>query len=382
MDADAGRGGDAHLQVRGLLVERGGRAVLDLPELDIPAGRVTAVLGPNGAGKSTLFAALQLLVRPARGELLLGGVPMARDPVAARRRMAAVSQDPLLLSMSVRANVELPLRLRGAGRRERRAEAERWLARFGVAELAGRHARELSGGEAQRVNLARAFAARPEVLLLDEPFTGVDAPTRLGLIDSFAEILAGTRPTTVLITHDRDEALRLADRLAVIIGGRLRQWGRPAEVFSAPADAEVADFVGADNLWPAQLVSSRAGVSTYRTADFLVHAATENASERAYACIRPEQITLSPPTEGGPPTSARNHVLGDVRSAYPSGPLWRVTLDLRRPGAEMTLIADISRASYEEMALKPGDPVRATFKAAAVHIIPRGPLGAPDSARD
>ncbi len=382
MDAGAGRGDDAHLQVRDLLVERGGRAVLELPELDFPGGRVTAVLGPNGAGKSTLFAALQLLVRPARGELLLGGEPMARDAVAARRRMAAVSQDPLLLSMSVRANVELPLRLRGAGRRERRAEAERWLARFGVAELAARHARELSGGEAQRVNLARAFAARPEVLLLDEPFTGVDAPTRLSLIDSFAEILADTRPTTVLITHDRDEALRLADRLAVIIGGRLRQWGRPAEVFSAPADAEVADFVGADNLWPAQLVSSRSGVATYRTADFLVHVATENASERAYACIRPEQITLSPPTEGGPPTSARNHVLGDVRSAYPSGPLWRVTLDLRRPGAEITLIADISRASYEEMALKPGDPVRATFKAAAVHIIPRGPAGTPGSARD
>ena len=365
--------GEAHLKVRGLLVERGGRPVLDLPELDFPARRVTAVLGPNGAGKSTLFAALQLLLRPARGELLLGGRPMDRDPVAARRRMAAVSQEPLLLNMKVRENVELPLRLRGVPRRERRAEAERWLARFGIGGLAGRHARQLSGGEAQRVNLARAFAARPELLLLDEPFTGVDAPTRSGLIDSFEEILADTRPTTVLITHDRDEALRLADRLAVIIDGRLRQWGRPADVFAEPADADVAGFVGADNLWPARLVSARDGIATYRTADFLVHAATETASERAYVCIRPEQITLSPPTEGGARTSARNQVLADVRSAYPSGPLWRVTLDVQRSGAAMPLIADVSRASYEEMGLSPGDPVRATFKAAGVHIIPRGP---------
>ena len=375
MDAGAGRGGDAHLQVRDLLVERGGRAVLELPELDFPGGRVTAVLGPNGAGKSTLFAALQLLVRPARGELLLGGEPMARDAVAARRRMAAVSQDPLLLSMSVRANVELPLRLRGAGRRERRSEAERWLARFGVAELAGRHARELSGGEAQRVNLARAFAARPEVLLLDEPFTGVDAPTRLGLIDSFAEILADTRPTTVLITHDRDEALRLADRLAVIIGGRLRQWGRPAEVFSAPADAEVADFVGADNLWPAQLVSSRSGVATYRTADFLVHAATENASERAYACIRPEQITLSPPTEGGPADQRPQPRAGRRAQRLPERPALA-----RHPRPAPPRRRNHADRRHQPRQLRGNGPqarrpVRATFKAAAVHIIPRGPSG-------
>ena len=166
----------AHVEIRDLVVERGGRLVLSVPELLLPRREVTAVIGPNGAGKSTLLATLQLLLPPSSGELLLDGEPMTANPVATRRRMSAAFQEPLLLSMSVRENVELPLRLRGVGRRERRREAQEWLERFGVASLSRRRARSLSGGEAQRVSLARAFAARPEVLLLDEPFAGVDAP--------------------------------------------------------------------------------------------------------------------------------------------------------------------------------------------------------------
>ena len=174
---------------------------------------------------------LQLLIRPERGELLLDGAPMQRDPIATRRRMAAAFQEPLLLSMSVRANVELGLRLRRLPRAQRRTRARHWLDRFGVGHLADRHAHDVSGGEAQRVSLARGFALDPEVLLLDEPFAALDAPTRSDLIEDFASVLAESRPTTVLVTHDRDEARRLGDGIVVLIDGRLRQRGSPAEVF-------------------------------------------------------------------------------------------------------------------------------------------------------
>ena len=120
--------------------------------------------------------------------------------------------------------------------------------RFGIAEIAGRQAKTLSGGEAKRVSLARAFVLEPEVLFLDEPFTALDSPTRQALIEDFDSVLRETRVTTVMVTHDRNEALVLADRVAVLINGHIHQTGSPAEVFSSPADEEVASFVEVGNV--------------------------------------------------------------------------------------------------------------------------------------
>ena len=359
----------AQVEIRGLAVERGGREVLNVPQLLLPRRAVTAVIGPNGAGKSTLLAALQLLLPLTRGELLLNGEAMGSNPVAMRRRMAAAFQEPLLLSMSVRENVELPLRLRGVGRRERRRAAQEWLERFGVAALSRRRAQTLSGGEAQRVSLARAFAARPELLLLDEPFAGVDAPTRGLLLEDFARILSEARPTTVLVTHDRGEALRLADHVAVLIGGRLRQWGAPTEVFSAPADEEVAGFVGVENVWPARLLEERDGLAVWCAGAMTIETAPAAGVEAALICVRPEQVTLTPLEGGAAPSSARNHAVGRVSAAHSEGPFMRVTLALEGGGAAR-LTADISRVSWDELGLELGQMVAGTFKASAVHVIP------------
>ena len=360
----------AHIEIRDLVVERGGRLVLSVPELLLPRREVTAVIGPNGAGKSTLLATLQLLLPPSSGELLLDGEPMTANPVATRRRMSAAFQEPLLLSMSVRENVELPLRLRGVGRRERRLEAQEWLERFGVASLSRRRARSLSGGEAQRVSLARAFAARPEVLLLDEPFAGVDAPTRGQLLEDFARIRAETRPTTVLVTHDRGEALRLADRVAVLIDGRLRQWGTPTEVFSAPADQEVAEFVGVENVWAAQLIGERDGLAVWQAGPLTIESAPVAGVDTSLVCVRPEQVTLSPASHVGDTSSARNHAVGTISAVYSDGPFMRVTLELNGGSGAARLIADISRVSWDELELGVGRRVAGTFKASAVHVIP------------
>ena len=349
---------DAHLEVRDLVVQRGGVTVLEIEALDFPRGLVTAVIGPNGSGKSTLLGALQLVLHPSRGTLKLDGEPMDADPVRTRRRMSAAFQEPLLLSMSVRANVELPLRLRGVDRRRRRGLGEHWLERFGIASLARRHARQLSGGEAQRVSLARAFASQPEVLLLDEPFSGVDAPTREGLIEDFAEIVSETRPTTILVTHDRDEALRLGDHAALLIGGGLRQTGRPSEVFERPADRAVAEFVGMENVWSGQ--RSESGV--YRAGGVRLASTAKSVALGAPAllCVRPERIALSRDGDG-----SVNQLRAIVRTVRPRGPVVRSDL----AGGRLTLTADVPVTVWDGLGLSVGDEVFAKIAPSDVHVI-------------
>lgn len=349
---------DAHLQVRNLVVQRGGMSVLEIEHLDFPRGLVTVVIGPNGSGKSTLLGALQLVLHPTEGTLTLDGEAMDADPVRTRRRMSAAFQEPLLLSMSVQSNVELPLRLRGVDRRRRRELAEHWLERFGIGPLAKRHARQLSGGEAQRVSLARAFASQPEVLLLDEPFAGVDAPTREGLIEDFAEIVSETRPTTVLVTHDRDEALRLGDLAALLIGGGLRQTGAPKEVFDRPADRAVAEFVGMENVWAGQ--RSESGV--YRAGGVRLASTSKAVTLGAPAllCVRPERIVLTRKDDG-----SGNQLRSIVRTVRPRGPVVRTDLTSGR----LSLTADVPVAAWDELGLSVGDEVVARISPADVHAI-------------
>jgi len=227
-------------------VVRGDRVVLDVPALDVRPGEILAVIGPNGAGKSTLLRVMGLLERPAVGTVRVSGEPASpARALALRRRMASAFQEPLLADMSVLDNVALGLRFRRRARSEQRARARRWLERFGIASLAARQARTLSGGEAQRTALARALVLEPDLLLLDEPFSALDQPTRETLLGELGRILREDARTTVLVTHDRSEALALSDRVAVMMDGRVLQLDETARVFRAPVSEEVARFVGA-----------------------------------------------------------------------------------------------------------------------------------------
>ena len=174
--------------------------------------------------------------------------------------MACVFQEPLLCRGSVLYNARLACRPRGVARPEADRRALDWLGAWGSAALADRPVDRLSGGEAQRTSLARAFAAEPEVLFLDEPFAALDAPTREALLDDLGRLLAATETTTVLVTHDRAEALRLGDRVAVLLEGRLAQIGPPGQVFGAPADEAVARFVGVENLLPGRVLAVKDGL--------------------------------------------------------------------------------------------------------------------------
>jgi ABC-type sulfate/molybdate transport systems ATPase subunit len=178
----------------------------------------------------------------------LEGVPVPRGATALRRRLAYAPQRPVLLSTSVRHNVELPLRYRRAPRARRRAVAAAALARLGVEHLADRPAHTLSGGEAQRVSLARALACSPDALLLDEPAAGLDTPARAAFFADVERALADGATTVVLVSHRAEEVLNLADRVAVLVEGQLRQTARGAELVSTPADADVARLIGYENV--------------------------------------------------------------------------------------------------------------------------------------
>ncbi len=353
------------LSLRGLAVRRAGRLILDVPELDIAAGDVLAVIGPNGAGKTTLLLQLALLSRPDAGEVRFEGATTRGRELALRRRMAVVFQEPLLLDRSVDANVQTGLQLRGIGRDERRRRSQRWLTRFGIGQLGGRSARTLSGGEAQRVSLARAFALQPEVLLLDEPFSALDQPTREALTGDLAAVLQETRVTAVIVTHDRDEAARLGQRVAVLIGGRLRQTGTPQAVFGSPDDEDVAAFVGVETMVEGAVVSRADGMVTLRAGGHEIEALDAGGFERALICLRPEDISISTIGEqtGG---SARNKIAGTVTRVTPRGADVRVEIDCGFP-----LSARVTRRSVEDLRLVPGSNVVATFKATAVHLIPK-----------
>jgi tungstate transport system ATP-binding protein len=358
----------AKIEARGLVARRGVRAIVDVPELRIETGETLAIVGPNGAGKTTLILHLALLERSAEGEVLVDGAPARGRELELRRRMAVVFQEPLLLDRPVQANVEAGLRMRGVAGRERRARTGRWLERFGVAELARRSSRTLSGGEAQRVSLARAFALEPEVLLLDEPFSALDTPTRAAITDDLAAALAETKTTTVLVTHDHDEAARLGDRVAVMIGGRIRQIGAPAEVFGAPADEEVATFVGVETMVPAEVAGRGDGLVVLRAGGHAIEAIDPGgAFSRALVCLRPEDVSLAAGGESSGADSARNRLAGVVRRISRTGSDARVEVD-----CGFGVMARITRRSLEEMGLAEGSAVVVTFKATAVHLVVHG----------
>ena len=357
------------VELRDIRVTYAGRQTLFVPHLEVRLGETLGVIGPNGSGKSTLLRVMALLQRPARGEVLFMGrrVDLAGDLVPYRRRLAIVFQDPLLLNASVRDNAAIGLKFRGLPRQAIAAKVDLWLERLGVAHLAARRARTLSGGEAQRVSLARALVLDPELLLLDEPFSALDAPSRIGLIEDLGRILAETPVTTVFVTHDRGEALALSDRLAVMIGGEIRQLGAPHQVFATPCDEEVAAFVGVENIIPGRVEAQQGGLAFIRIDGSSIQAVCNwPVGQQVLVLMRPEDVTLTPADGPLRQTSARNVLRGRVSRVVPLGALVRVVVDCGFP-----VVVTITQQSQQELALNPGAEVHASFKATAIHVIRR-----------
>ena len=232
------------IQIRDLLIQRGGRRTLEIDALDIARGETLTVVGPNGAGKSTLLLALAHLLKPARGDIQFDGKSVSQwNDLEYRRKISFVFQAPLLMDMSVEQNVALGLKFRGVSKEETQERVGRWIQALGIEPLSKRRASQLSGGEAQRVSLARAFVLEPDLLLLDEPFVALDPPTHVKLLDDLSNILKQDHRTAVFVTHNLREAAKVSHRIAVVIGGVLRQVGTAKQIKSHPADETVRAFL-------------------------------------------------------------------------------------------------------------------------------------------
>jgi osmoprotectant transport system ATP-binding protein len=219
--------------------------------LEIPAGDLVVLIGPSGCGKSTVLRMLNRLIEPTSGRILLNGEDiLSSDPVDLRRRIGYVIQQVgLFPHQTIAANVATVPRLLGWSKSDVRNRVDELMELVGLdpKRFRDRYPHELSGGQRQRVGVARALAADPVVLLMDEPFSAVDPIVRLRLQDEFLRLQRTVRKTIVFVTHDIDEAVRLADRVAVLSeGGVLEQYGSPAEILRAPRNDFVTEFVGAD----------------------------------------------------------------------------------------------------------------------------------------
>lgn len=358
----------AVISLRSVQVRRREQVTLDIPALDVHPREVLAVIGPNGAGKSTLLQVIAGLIAPDRGTLHRHGSAVRPGSLVHRRRIALVLQEPLLVDASVLANVTLGLRFRGLRGKEATRRATAWLKQLGVVHLADRHAHTLSGGEAQRVCLARAMVLEPELLLLDEPFSALDAPTRSAILDDSQQLLQQTQTTTVFVTHDRDEALQLGDRIAVLLDGHLRQLDTPTRVFSAPVNETVAQFVGVETILAGRIVAVDGGLVVAQTGSQRLELAAGSGvvGEEVLVCLRPEDVTLTPAEVPLTPSSARNRFLGRVTRVATRGSMYHVTVD-----CGFAIVAMITPRSVEGLGLVEGREVVAAFKATAAHVIRR-----------
>jgi iron(III) transport system ATP-binding protein len=271
----------SELRVAGLRKRFGETAAVDGVDLTVNEGELVAVLGPSGCGKTTLLRCVAGFEHPDAGSVSVGGRRIDALPPQARRIGIVPQEGALFPHLSVRRN--LAYGLRGSARRSGRVEEV--LELVGLGGYADRMPHELSGGQRQRVALARAMAPRPELILLDEPFSALDAGLRQSLRAHVAAALQADNATAVLVTHDQDEALSLADRIAVMRNGRIVQCGSPEEVYRSPADPWTATFVG-EAVWLDGEVAAGAAVTP------LGRVGVDGPEGRARLLLRPEQLRL------------------------------------------------------------------------------------------
>jgi molybdate transport system ATP-binding protein len=326
--------------------------------LQAQPGEVIALIGPNGAGKSTLVRALAGIVPLTEGRVTCDGEtwdePGAR--VDARdRRVGMVFQDELLFPhLTALANVAFGPRSRGTRKADAERAAHEWLERFGIADLAGRRPAQLSGGQAQRVSIARALATRPRLLLLDEPLSALDVGVAMALRLELGRHLAAYDGVTILVTHDALDAMTVANRVLVLDDGQVAQDGTPAEVAQRPRTDHVARLVGLN------VLRGTSSGTTIRLVDGTALVSATTAEGEVDACFSPTAVTL---TLHEPSGSARNRWQGTVTSMAPHGFAVRVHLD-----AATGLIADVTPASAAQLGLTTGSRVWATVKATEISV--------------
>ena len=335
------------VRLEGLSRHYGPVVALDRLDLTLEPGQLVALLGPSGCGKTTTLRLLAGLEDADDGRVIVAGSDITHVS-ANKRDMGMVFQAySLFPHMTVRQNVAFGLRLRRVGAAERDQRAMDMLELVGLAEQASRYPHQLSGGQQQRVALARALAIEPQVLLLDEPLSALDAKVRAQLRDEIRRIQLEVGITTLFVTHDQEEALAIADRVGVMRAGHLEQLAPPTEVYSRPATSFVAEFVGLTNRLVGEV---RAGQLTVR-GRVLPLVEHQTPDGQVVALVRPEAVTLAShdAPESGP-------LVGTVIAVTFLGATSRVTVDL----GDTTVLAQLTTA--DATALPAGSRVALTIR--------------------
>lgn len=348
------------LELDGIAKRYRGQAVVDGVSLQVRPGEMVCLLGPSGCGKTTTLRIVAGFEELDAGTVRLAGTDVSRLPPERRDIGFMFQSYALFPHMTVAANVGFGLRMRGVARSRRTAAVEEALALVRLDGLADRLPRQLSGGQQQRVALARAIAFRPRLLLLDEPLSNLDAGLRETLRDEIRRVQKDTGVTALFVTHDQSEALAIADRVAVMRGGKVVQFDTPAAVYTRPADPFVAGFIGQANLLPGVVETVRETAVTVRTTngevlDGIGQGFVQGAA--VLAVVKADRVKLDP-AGGADGLAAR------VEAAVFTGPTVHYTL-ATPPGTRLIAVA----SSAEAAALTPGQVVTARWSPADCLVI-------------
>ncbi len=335
---------------------------------------VTALIGPSGCGKSTMLRCLAGLTKPDQGSIRFCNQTWfdkkTNTDLSPQQRDIGFLFQGYALFPHMRVEENIGFGLRHQSDVERRSRVTEIVKQFDLAGLERRFPGELSGGQQQRVALGRVLARRPKLLLLDEPLSALDTMLREQLRVELRQMLSEFQTPVILVTHDRVEAISLADRVAVMEAGKIEQIGSIQEVFSRPKYANLARLVGVETVLPGEIVETHEGLATVRVGSASVLAvAPSPPANLVYVCIKGEDVSLSKELNGA--TTVRNQLPAIIKSLMPEGPLIRVALDC---GFELTAL--ITRPASEDLQLQVGARVTAMIKAPAIHLIPRQPITA------
>lgn len=353
----------AFLELAGLHKHYGRTVAVQDFQLRVEQGEFVSFLGPSGCGKTTTLRMIAGFEQPTAGSIVMDGVEISRKPPNQRNIGMVFQSYALFPNMTVADNIGFGLKVAGRPAAERKARVAEMLALIKLEQLGGRYPYQLSGGQQQRVALARALAIRPQLLLLDEPLSALDAKIRVSLRNEIRAIQRQLGITTIYVTHDQEEAMSLSDRIVVMNHARIEQVGTPFEIYNFPQTAFVASFVGTLNSVPAEVVDAVAGLlrvdgQEVRTAHALNGAA---AHDRLTLALRPELLSLAPPTNGA------NRLAGRVENITFLGAIVRVQVRL----GQATINVDTFNNPHLTLP-QPGEAVTVTFSPEAVWVLREG----------
>ena len=314
----------ASLDIQQLRREFGAVVAVDSVDLSVGSGELLSLLGPSGCGKTTALRIIAGFDQPSGGDVLVDGKSITSVP-ANRRNMGMVFQAySLFPTMTARRNVEFGLRVRGVSREARTRKATEMLSLVRLEHRADQFPHQLSGGEQQRVALARALALEPQVLLLDEPLSALDAKVRVQLRQEIRAIQTRLGITTIYVTHDQEEAFSISDRVAIMSAGQIQQTGRPAEIYRSPQNLFVAEFVGTVNRLEGTVVDASTVAVGPDGAKLSVPQHGWPSGEAVTVLIRPESIAVGSPQENGSPGG---RPVGHIRTHMFLGAVTRVAVE-------------------------------------------------------